>query len=374
MTSSLAVRRPLLLSRPRLRWRRARLGGSRAAGQAEPPEATGFAYFKYPTTAPSARARRYVEASYFQRDECGYGEVTLPGLRAETDVHVTSRTPTEGLGHGLPPRRAARASGATRSPPRRTGPPARSRSPSWSAGVEADGSGTFFVNQLGAELAAEERRLPARGGRPAHGRDLRAPLRPHRRGARACPRPSSCASSTPRATLRPRRASSRPSDGSVAATLPGALTAGLAPDETTDYRTVVRLELVDAVYDDPDPLRAGAWGADDEPAGNVTITVPRPSPCSRTLSSPRSAGSSPATSTRSRCGSSTTADGRDRRDSHGGGARRDHAATPPWDAGTMPAATGDEPGSVRERSSGPGPTRSSRTRRSCGRTSPPRRR
>ena len=60
-------------------------------------------------------------------------------------------------------------------------------------------------------------------------------------------------------------------DGAIDATLPGALTAGLEPARAANYRETVRIELVDAGYDDP--TAGGAWAADGDPAGTATVTA-----------------------------------------------------------------------------------------------------
>ena len=149
-----------------------------------------------------------------------------------------------------------------------------------SATQAAEGEGTFFLNQLGAELApTARRRLPPRRRRcacagevfaAALGRDRHAA---HRRAAPS----SGCGWSTPTASrpraLRPR--SPPPSDGTVDETAarlghvrPGGRAAPRAGARRCGSSCSAR------GFEDDGPLGSGFWAAPDgEPAGSAAITA-----------------------------------------------------------------------------------------------------
>src|SRR5206468_5639166 len=61
------------------------------------------------------------------------------------------------------------------------------------------------------------------------------------------------------------------SQGHFSTTLPGAATAGLTADASTNYEIGLSIEAVQASYTDP---LTGAWGADRAGATPLVLTVP----------------------------------------------------------------------------------------------------
>ena len=252
--------------------------GGPASGQSGPPTATGFSFFRHPAPQPLCTGLALAGA-YFSYSDCGFGEVAIAGAEPADAVTADFRRGSELLGTADATYQAADDNWQFAIEP----------AADWGPGpVEvrvrvgdelAEGAGTFFVNTLGAELAPEERSGGYRPGEdiPLTGRIF------EQRSLAADTQETGVPAMFKLRAVDARGAVSdaygpftAADDGSVTATLPGAATAGLAPGRDTDYRETVALELVDATYDDPDPVAGGggAWGAPDgTPAGRAEVSV-----------------------------------------------------------------------------------------------------
>ena len=258
------------------------IGGSRAAGQATTPVASGFDFVKYPAPQPACAGVGLRQSPYFTRTDCGYGEVTLEGVDAGAEVRAVLRN---AAGAELATVDATNSEGSVwqfdivPEDGWRAGPVTVTLEV---GGEAADGEGTFFLNLLGAELAAVERSGGYRPGDPipVTGEifELRSVATDTQRTgvpARFRLRIVDSGGNTTATTA----AITAASDGGVDATIPGSATAGLDPGRETNYRDTVSLQLVDAAYEDPNPLNGGTWGAKDgTSAGSATVSVPPDEP------------------------------------------------------------------------------------------------
>ena len=241
------------------------IGGARASGAGEPAVVSGYDFAVYPSPA-CADPLGTRESPYFARGDCGFGEVTLPGRPDGTDVQA-QLTGADGTDLGTL-NAASRGAGVWRFPIR----PATS----WPAGPvtvttivngqEAEGTGTFFVNQLGATVEPEDGTYAPGDEIPVAGRIFKqhstttGPQEDDTPAAfklRLIDANGDVAGTTDELTT---------DDGTIDATLPGALTEDLEPTRATDYRETLRLEVVDATTDD-------GWAADGVTAGTATVTA-----------------------------------------------------------------------------------------------------
>ncbi len=249
------------------------VGGARASGAGEPAVASSFDFVKYPSPAPACTGVGLRRSPYLTRDDCGFGDVTLAGLPDSADVQARL-TGADGsqLGDVLPA--ASRGDGVWRFEirPGADWPAGPVTVTMIVAGRDAEGTGTFFVNQLGADVSPEDGIYAPGDEIPVTGEIFEQ---------------RSVATSTQKtgvpATFKLRVVDAdghvtgttdeltAAGDGAIDATLPGALTAGLEPARAANYRETVRIELVDAGYDDP--TAGGAWAADGDPAGTATVTA-----------------------------------------------------------------------------------------------------
>jgi immune inhibitor A len=281
MTPSRALRRPLLLLFvPIVALAALAMTGARASGQGEPAEVASFAFYRLPSPQPLCSGVAH-PGRFFARSDCGFVDFTIPGQADATAVQAV----LVGSDGTELDRRAATSRGSStwryNIRPEADWPAGPVTMKVLVAGVEADGTGTFHVNQLGAALAPAEN-----AGGYAPGEDIPVTGEIYeRRSVLGSEEQTGVparfklrivdSAGNPSAAVGPFDAES---DGAVAETIPGTLTAGLEPAAATNYREVVRIELVDATYDDTSPLGGGQWGATNEPAGTATVSAPPSGP------------------------------------------------------------------------------------------------
>jgi len=366
--TSFAPRRPILLSLLTLAAVAAALavGGARASGAGEPAVASSFDFVKFPTPACAGVGIR--QSPYFTRDDCGFGEATLGDLRDGADVQARftgadgsdlGTFPAAPSDHGVWEFDIAPGAGWPAGPVTVT---------MVVDGSDAEGTGTFFLNQLGAEVSPKDGVYRPGDEIPLSGRiyeQRSVATSTQKTGVPATFRLRlTDAAGDVKGTTEPITAAG---DGAIDTTLPGAFTAGLKPTRATSYRETLRIQIVDATAD-------GGWAADGDPVGTATVSATPTEPVLEnsfvsSLGWVKPGDAYPFTIRVKNFQPQPVAGARVTIQAPDGTT----VASPVWDAGTIPAASADGPG-VKEHVFGRRPTRSSRTRRSSGRTSPTSRR
>jgi M6 family metalloprotease-like protein len=254
------------------------LGTGSATGATAPPAASTFDFVRFPTPQPLCTGAGLRGSPYFTRDDCGFGEVTLAGVPESATVQAVLKD----------------SSGATVDTVEATFDSADTwqyditPASGWKAGpiavrVQVDGQpatgeGTFYVNQLAVELAPK-----AKTGGYQPGDDIAltgtvSELQSVATDTRQTGVPGSFRLRVVDARGTVLGITSRTftanDDGTVDATIPGTFTAGVHPGPDTGFREALRLETVDAAYDDPTPGRGGTWAAPDgTAAGSADVTA-----------------------------------------------------------------------------------------------------
>jgi M6 family metalloprotease-like protein len=241
--------------------------GTASGQQAGAPIASAYDFVKFPTPACAGVGLR--QSAYFTRNDCGFAEVRIDGAQATDEVtavfsngSTTEATFDEGVWQfDISPEADWPAGPVT---------------VAMRVGDEvADGEGTFFLNQLGAELATSGDHAP---GEPLR---LRGEVFQLRSGATATERDGVGAQFRLRVvdangepTAAPFGPFAAAEDGTVDETLPASATAALKPTRATNWRETVRIEMLGAGFEDDGPLGSGFWAAPDgEPAGSAAITA-----------------------------------------------------------------------------------------------------
>ena len=128
------------------------IGGARASGAGEPAVASGYDFAVYPSNVcGSPLATR--NSPHLTRDDCAFGEVTLAGEPDGTDVQARL-TGADGSDLGTLPA-ASKGSGVWRYEirPADDWPAGPVTVTTIVGGRDAVGTGTFFINQLGADVS-----------------------------------------------------------------------------------------------------------------------------------------------------------------------------------------------------------------------------
>ena len=235
--------------------------GTASGQQAGAPVASAYDFVKFPTPLCAGVGLR--QSPYFTRNDCGFAEVRIDGAQATDEVT------------------AVFSNGSTAEATFDEGVWQFDIAPEadWPAGPVkvtmrvndevADGEGTFFLNQLGAELTTTGAHAP---GEPLR---LRGEVfqMPDRRGVAAQFR-LRVVDANGEPTSAPFGPFTAAEDGTVDETLPASATAALRPTRATNWRETVRIELLGAGFEDDGPLGSGFWAAPDgEPAGSAAITA-----------------------------------------------------------------------------------------------------
>jgi M6 family metalloprotease-like protein len=254
----------------------ATLGGAHAGAADGPPQASAFTFNKFLTPAPACAGASLNGAPYFKRTECGRGGVTLQNVVQGQSVKAVL---TGVGGADLGTVNATFSSGKLWNYP--IAPEA-----DWPAGpvtvkITADGTpatgeGTFHVNELGVELEPEPGVYAPGTTIPLNGKAFTQTSSPT--GTRQA---------APGAQFRLRSVDSAgtvtsewgpfvaDSSGNVTtAFVPPDATADLDPGSATGWREVIRLELVDASYDEGPSGQA--WGAPDGTSAGLAAVSATP--------------------------------------------------------------------------------------------------
>ena len=326
--------------------------GATATGQeAGTPVASAFDFVKFPTPACAGVGLR--QSPYFTRNDCGFAEVRLAGAQATDEV--TAVLSSGGTELATVPATADGDLWQFDVAPEADWP-AGPVTVTMRVGDEiAEGEGTFFLNQLGAELATTGAHAPGEPLACAARSSSCTPSRPTR-SAPEWPPSSACAWST-RTASRPRRPSARsPPPRTARSTRPcpprprprwsrAAPRTGARPCGSSCSAPASRTTARSAAASGP-PRTASPPAPPRSPPSPT-------SPCSRTPSCPPRAGSSPARPTPSPSASATTRTRRSRTSPSPSACRtgRRCSARPPSPSTFPPAAW-------QHASSRPGPTRS----------------
>jgi immune inhibitor A len=249
--------------------------------------ATTWVTNKYPQGQPACSGVGYPGALYYDRRDCGFGWVAVSDT-AQGDVVKVAFITSDGVTQGAPVTTTWRGSpdfawqfsfmpGAT-----------------WPAGpvtirvVEVKGvSGNFGETQL--NLNALGATVGVSGSAPAPGSpfsvtgttfeiDQVPPLAGNQTTAvgAAFKLQVVWPDGTIRGPYGPFTANPGPlNTGTFSATIPGAATAGLTADASTNYRATIAVEAIDATYTDTTPaVGTGAWAASRAGAGSVSFVLP----------------------------------------------------------------------------------------------------
>ena len=248
----------------------------RADGAGGKAVASGWAFFKYPEAQPLCTALRAFRGAYFDRSDCGHGQVAVSGTTAASAVVADFYG--DGAAAPFASQPATYVSGTTwrfSIRPAATWPAGQITVRMRADGQDVVGDYAFFHNELGADLAAAS---VAQGYRPGVAIPVSGTLNKLRSLlAETTKTPVDgtfklqvlTASGEVRGPYGPYRAN-KGGAGQISETLPGAATEGLTATADSNFETAIAIELVDASYSDG---ATGAWTSKRSVAGVVTLTV-----------------------------------------------------------------------------------------------------
>ncbi|MGH2662799.1 MAG: PKD domain-containing protein [Actinomycetota bacterium] len=251
--------------------------------------ASGWTFFKLPNPQPLCSGVAFGDIRYWDREDCGFGEVLVANTEAGDEVHVGLFGPTGAqIGDDLATTRQS-DNGAWRftltpgdSPTwpfgEITARVVKVKSGSSPAETGNFGETTFFLNLLGGSVGATGGPFQAGQDIPVTGevfeQDQVPPLAAVQKtgvGAEFLLQVT-WPDGTVKGPYGPITASSTPgSEGDFSTTIPGAATTGITAGADTDFKAIVRVEIIDASYSD---LTTGDWGADLAGGGSATVLVP----------------------------------------------------------------------------------------------------
>jgi immune inhibitor A len=251
-------------------------GSERAAGAADAAVASGWSFFKYPESQPLCTGARAFRGAYYDRADCGHGQVAISGTSSTSSV--TLDLYGEGATAPFRTQPATFVSGTTwrfALTPAASWPAGRITLRAKVAGVDAVGEYAFFHNELGADVAAASRPEGYRPGDPIPVTGTLNKLRTLLAGMTKTPVSGTFTLQvvTPSGEVRgpygPFTAN-QGGTGRISETIPGSATAGLTATADTNFETAVAIEVVDATYTD---ASTGAWTTRRSTAGVHVVTV-----------------------------------------------------------------------------------------------------
>src|SRR5688500_15444789 len=208
--------------------------GATATGQqAGTPVASAFDFVKFPTPACAGVGLR--QSPYFTRNDCGFAEVRIDGAQESDEV-------TAVFSHGGTAEAAFDAGVWQFDVAPEADWPAGPVTVTMRVGDEvAEGEGTFFLNQLGAELATTGAHAP---GEPLRLRgevfQLRSVGTDTQRTGVAAQFRLRVVDANGEPTAAPFGPFTAADDGTVDETLPASATSALEPGRATNWRETVR--------------------------------------------------------------------------------------------------------------------------------------
>ena len=245
--------------------------GTASGQQAAAPIASGYDFVKFPTPACAGVGLR--QSPYFTRNDCGFAEVRIVG--AEATDQITAVLSSGGTELKSEPATADGDVWQFDVAPEADWPAGPVTVTMHVGDRAAAGEGTFFLNQLGAELATTGDRRPG-DELPIHGKvfQLRSVGTDTQRSGVAAQFRLRIVGADGEPTAPPFGPFTAAADGTVDETLPASATAALKPTRATNWRETVRIELLGAGFEDDGPLGSGFWAAPDgEPAGSAAIAA-----------------------------------------------------------------------------------------------------
>ncbi len=218
---------------------------------------------------------------YFAKGDCGFGRVVLAGVPDTAAVVAEFSQGGTSLGTSDATFAAANNDWTFDIVPEPTWPSGPITISMTVDGTPATGTGTVFVNKLGATL---EPAPDADGYRPGDPIPVDGEIFEQRGDPSGATQETGVpaafslrtidASGDVRGPFGPFTAAA---DGAISETLPAAATTGINPGQTTNYRESVRIDVVNATYTQAAPTvppgGEGEWVADNEPAGSVSVSV-----------------------------------------------------------------------------------------------------